>query len=99
MAWDARFTGAFANDRLGMGLHMVADANGDGLHDLVAGAPNNDEGSTVFGDSGRAYVLFGPGAVGWSGQQPVTGAGGAMTVPGAILANDGDKDGMGTSVW
>ncbi len=98
---DARFIGAAPNDRAGFSVHVLADVNGDGLHDFVAGAPNNDEGSTLFGDTGRAYLLFGPGFNPWPAQGNLTdvGIGTGAVIPGTALSNDGDKDGMGTSVW
>jgi len=100
---DARFTGQADNDWLGLGLHMTADVNGDTLDDLVFGAPNNDLGSSIYGDVGRAYVLFGR-AAGWSPLQQSAGAirdttGTFTPVPGAILPNDGGKDGLGSAVW
>jgi len=101
--FDFRFTGNNRNDQLGHGLHMVQDANGDGFHDLGMGAPNNDEGSNTFGDTGRAYVLFGR-TIGWDPEQAVAAIDGdpvtyPSPIPGAILNNDGDKDGMGGALY
>ena len=99
--WDARIFGENFNDWMGIGLHMTGDVNGDGGSDLIFGAPNNDTGSVLFGDVGRAYVLFGDwsGAAWWGDDFPVTDIGIGRPVPGAILANDHGKDGLGASVW
>ncbi len=55
-------TGGFAimgqaayNDS-GLSVSSAGDVNGDGLADLIVGAPANDAGGT---DSGRSYVVFG----------------------------------------
>jgi hypothetical protein len=93
---DGRFTGEAANDWLGLGLHMTADVNGDTFDDLVFGAPANDQGSSLFGDVGRGYVLFGR-AAGWVTQQSAANVN--TVVPGAILSNDIGKDGLGGAVW
>ncbi len=98
---DARFDGEAGNDRLGLGIHMSGDINGDTLHDLVFGAPNNDQSSNIFGDTGRAYVLYGPGGAASTVWSPLLQSVAVVsdTVPGVVINNLGDKDGMGTSVW
>lgn len=97
---DARFTGEAANDWLGIGLHVTADTNGDRLPDVVMGAPNNDQGSNVFGDVGRGYVLFGrTGASPWGAQRSVATVNADAAVPGAVLPNSIGKDGLGGAVW
>ena len=52
---DVVFTGAAAEDILGMGTG-VGDVNGDGYADVMAGAHYNDAGGE---DAGRAYLYFG----------------------------------------
>ena len=48
--------GTNANDNTGMTVAMI-DINGDGLDDMVVGAPNADPGGRV--DAGAVYVTFG----------------------------------------
>jgi len=40
-------------------VDSAGDVNGDGLDDLIIGAPANDDAST---DAGKAYLVLGPGA-------------------------------------
>ncbi|MFQ5508306.1 MAG: hypothetical protein ACE5FN_03105 [Leptospirillia bacterium] len=102
-AYDARFVGETLNDWLGFGVHMTGDADGDGVDDLLMGAPNSDQGSAIFGDVGRAWALFGersptPWTVASDNHHSV-----ALitdgTFNGAVLPNDLGKDGLGGAVW
>ena len=52
--WD----GAESGDRLGIGLAVLGDTNGDGYADLILGAPNADGGAAWSG--GEAYLINGP---------------------------------------
>jgi hypothetical protein len=45
-----------AGDRAGWSVSAAGDVNGDGLADLIIGAPRGDNGGT---DAGEAYVVFG----------------------------------------
>jgi FG-GAP repeat/Glucodextranase, domain B len=97
---DARITGEAANDWLGIGLHVTADTNGDRLPEVVMGAPNNDEGSNLFGDVGRGYVLFGrTGTSPWGAQRSAGTINSDAAAPGAVLTNTIGKDGLGGAVW
>ncbi|MBU3651196.1 MAG: hypothetical protein FGM28_12970, partial [Limnohabitans sp.] len=49
--------GAGASDGSGSSVSSVGDINGDGMADLVVGAPNSDPSSGV--NAGRSYVIFG----------------------------------------
>jgi len=113
-SWGARFTGDIADDRLGFGLNLSGDINGDGAPDLVAGSPHNDLGSPIFGNTGRVYVMFGPGdgistgdptRPGWAAPGNQTNVrnldpSSATRLDGATLTNDGGVgDGMGTSLF
>jgi FG-GAP repeat/FlgD Ig-like domain/FG-GAP-like repeat len=53
---DAIITGEFSSDSFGLAL-AASDVNGDGLDDLLVGAPH---GPIDFLDPGRAYLFFGP---------------------------------------
>jgi hypothetical protein len=50
--------GARPNDNAGQAL-VVADFNGDGLDDLIVGAPGADGPTDVLTDTGKVYVLLG----------------------------------------
>ncbi len=53
--------GAFAGDLLGYSVGGGGDFNGDGIADIVIGAPGVDSfyGNNVFTNAGAAYVIFG----------------------------------------
>jgi Ca2+-binding RTX toxin-like protein len=48
--------GDAAFDRTGLSVSSVGDVNGDGIDDLIVGAPRGDNGGR---DAGEAYVIFG----------------------------------------
>ncbi len=54
---DAKFVGESGGDQAGWAVAGAGDFNGDGVDDLVVGAPSSNLGGT---DSGAVYVLFGP---------------------------------------
>ncbi|NKB55075.1 MAG: hypothetical protein GKS00_01955 [Alphaproteobacteria bacterium] len=49
--------GDAAHDQAGWSVSSAGDVNGDGLDDLIVGAPRGDKGD--FTDAGAAYVVFG----------------------------------------
>ena len=49
--------GEATGDRFGYSVAIAGDVDGDGMDDVVAGAPRHDDGAT---DSGRAYVFLSP---------------------------------------
>ena len=49
-------TGDVADDRLGRAVSAAGDINGDGIDDVVVGAPYGDNGGSL---AGEAYVIFG----------------------------------------
>jgi hypothetical protein len=49
--------GGAAGDNLGASVASAGDFNGDGLDDLLVGAPGSDPNDA--GDAGRAYVVYG----------------------------------------
>jgi FG-GAP repeat len=55
------FNGEAIDDNFGIGLGSAGDVNGDGIPDLIVGAPFNDAGAM---DGGAAYIYLGGGAAG-----------------------------------
>ncbi len=56
-AADARLFGESAGDRAGSAVAGAGDVDGDGLDDLLVGAPDSNLGGT---GSGAAYLVLGP---------------------------------------
>ena len=55
--YDARFVGEDPTDDAGKGVTGVGDVDGDGLDDLLVGAPNNDDNG---GEAGKVYLVLSP---------------------------------------
>ena len=55
---DSTVRGIGANDTAGWSVASAGDVNGDGVGDLIVGAPRNDTASG--NDSGAVYLFFGP---------------------------------------
>jgi hypothetical protein len=53
---DLYFTGEAASDEFGSSVSSAGDINGDGISDVIIGAPRNDAGGT---NAGRTYIYFG----------------------------------------
>ena len=95
-----KIIGESAGDAAGSALAAVGDMNGDGLAEILVGAPGNDAGGT---DAGAAYIVFGKAtttavnldnvALGTGGFR-ITGPG-DYALAGAMLAAAGDLDGDG----
>jgi len=49
--------GKATTDLLGNGIAGAGDVNGDGIDDIIVGAPNNNDGGT--NNEGAAYIFFG----------------------------------------
>jgi len=56
-----RITGAAFGDQLGRAVSSIADLNGDGLDEVIVGAPRHDVAAIDARrrDAGAAYVIFG----------------------------------------
>ncbi|HEX8085756.1 MAG TPA: hypothetical protein VF529_15805 [Solirubrobacteraceae bacterium] len=55
---DARIAGESPGSRAGWVVANAGDFNGDGVSDILVGAPNHDAPNRT--DAGAAYVVFGP---------------------------------------
>src|SRR5215207_475308 len=56
---DLRLSGDLAGARLGTAVAPAGDVNGDGIDDLIVGAPRYDAGKRT--NTGAAWVVFGTG--------------------------------------
>jgi hypothetical protein len=55
---DVSILGAVTDDNLGAGV-AAGDLNGDGIDDVVVGAPNSNGLANIRTDMGETYVIFG----------------------------------------
>lgn len=88
MSFPASFTGEGRGDGAGQAVVSAGDLNGDGLADLLIGAPNQDTGGT---DSGRVYAIFGR-TSGWYPKMRLSDANFS------IFGDPGERLGQGGSV-
>lgn len=94
---DASWVGLLTDDQVGFGMAMAGDHDGDGVLDLVLGAPGRDVGADVQ-ECGAAYLIAGPLEPGvhsvgdatrsWLGEAVADEAG-------RSVAGGGDSDGNG----
>jgi hypothetical protein len=54
---NATISGSFSNESFGASVASAGDLNGDGVNDLIVGAPRFPLDGA---DTGRAYIFFGP---------------------------------------
>ena len=54
---DAIITGSFPNESFGASVASAGDVNGDGVNDIIVGAPRFPLNGN---DTGRAYIFYGP---------------------------------------
>ncbi|HEX8123781.1 MAG TPA: hypothetical protein VF549_21200 [Solirubrobacteraceae bacterium] len=59
-----RILGATARDRAGEAVANAGDVNGDGLEDLLIGAPQTGDALGVLAVQGHVYVVFGSATIG-----------------------------------
>ncbi len=96
-AADGKIQGEYGNDQLGYGLAGLGDVDGDGIGDMLVGAPTYDRSGTVL-DIGGAFLVSGPIA----GATRITAATLTMTgedaldLAGQAVSSAGDFTGDGT---
>jgi hypothetical protein len=79
--------GGSGGDIAGFSVAGAGDINGDGLHDVMIGAPQADPGAS---DAGAAYVVYGTTAYGNTGASvgtSLTGTAGANSLVGTVGAD------------
>jgi FG-GAP repeat protein len=91
-AWQDTVPGGFANAHFGASVAGAGDVNGDGVPDLIVGAPGMSASGQL--EAGRAYVYYGGGAAP-TGPTEITAEPQAMAHFGAAVAGAGDVDGDG----
>ena len=84
-------TGEAGGDQSGFSVSAAGDMNGDGLADLLVGAPNNDVGG---GNAGRSYVIFGKANTSAVHLSAVAAGSGGFAITGEIV---GDQSGFSVS--
>jgi hypothetical protein len=87
---DLTVLGADANDYLGVSV-AAGDVNGDGIDDLLIGAPYGDAAQNARTDTGEAYVIFGSPALGGTIDL-------AVDSPGLTVRGRNVHDHLGSSV-
>jgi hypothetical protein len=93
---DITLTGDLVGDGFGYSLSTTGDFDGDGLADLVIGAPFVDRASSGFG-AGRASVYRGRPGPPWPPDAVLDGS--EEEALGTALAGGGDVNGDGYSDW
>jgi len=100
------WTGAQAGDQLGVSLAGAGDLNGDGIDDVLMGAPYGDPNTLT--DAGEVYLVLGTtaltafagtidvGTVGTTTAGAVFGGSQSAELAGSSLAGTGDLNGGGT---
>ncbi|MCX8519029.1 MAG: Ig-like domain-containing protein, partial [Methylophilaceae bacterium] len=84
-------TGEAGGDQSGFSVSAAGDMNGDGLADLLVGAPNNDVGG---GNAGRSYVVFGKANTSAVHLSAVAAGSGGFAITGEMV---GDQSGFSVS--
>lgn len=86
--------GEVGGDLSGRSVDAAGDVNGDGVADVIVGAPGSSAAAT---DAGRVYIVFGGAALS-SGQPTVELANVAAGIGGVAFDGQSAQDGAGSSV-
>ena len=92
---EARFDGEVNGERAGMAVAGAGDVNGDGLEDLLVGAPYADTTDT---QAGATYLVLGsssPASLDLGSASAIYDGEAAWNLSGAAVAGGGDVDGDG----
>jgi hypothetical protein len=81
--------GSSIQDQLGESVSKAGDVNGDGIDDVIVGAPDADTANNL--DGGKAYVVFGSKSL--PGRVYVSALSGRLVLPFVVHPR------MDTSVW
>ncbi|ELS03748.1 putative calcium-binding protein,FG-GAP repeat protein [Xenococcus sp. PCC 7305] len=88
--------GIYEGEYVGFSVNNLGDINGDGIDDLIIGAPGSEDFADIYSVSpGSSYVVFGDGNIGNTGVIELSALDGTN---GFVLNGAGAYDYSGTSV-
>jgi hypothetical protein len=96
---NAIYTGVDAGDFVGADMCLAGDMDGDGLNDIVFGAPSDANGDPY--NEGELTVLYGDSSNFWDSNEVIVTGESMSSYSGAVLVSgvDLDGDGIGDTVY